>query len=286
MLTPLEKWYDADTPEVSVVIPNFNKSDLTRKCLHALWANTNGYRYEIVVVDNGSSPDDVQNLINAGAHLRLIRLAENRYFGDACNTGAEHSKGRFLVFLNNDAFVTLDWLAPLIGVLDGCLDAGGAGPRFIDPDGQLQEAGAFIDETGNSLRVGQFEPYHPREEFERRIVDYCSAACLAVPKWLFAELGSFDPIYNPAYYEDVDLCLKIAAANRFVYYCPESTVIHIKNATAAHIWNAAELRQIIERNRQKFLSRWGNWLQARAENREIPFPTFGPSSAPHSSNEE
>ena len=284
MLTPLERWYDADTPEVSVVIPNFNKSDLTRKCLDALWANTNGYRYEIVVVDNGSSPDDVQNLVNAGPHLRLITLAENRYFGDACNTGAEHSKGRCLVFLNNDAFVTPDWLAPLIGVLDGCLDAGAAGPRFIDPDGQLQEAGGFIDETGNSLRVGQFKPYHPREEFERRIVDYCSAACLAVPKWLFAELGSFDPIYNPAYYEDVDLCLKIAAANRFVYYCPESTVIHIKNATSAHIWNAAELRQIIERNRRKFLSRWGNWLQARAENHEIPFPTFGPSSASHSSH--
>ena len=55
MLTPREKWYDANTPEVSIIILNFNKSDLTKECLEALWANTFGYRYEIAIVDNGST---------------------------------------------------------------------------------------------------------------------------------------------------------------------------------------------------------------------------------------
>ena len=162
----------------------------------------------------------MRTLVDAEAEFRLIKLPENRYFGQGCNIGAQHSRGRHLVFLNNDVFVTKDWLAPLIGVLDGYPDAGAVGSRMIYPDGRLQEAGAFINEVGYSLQVGTVKLFHPHEEFETKIVDYCSAACLALPKRLFIELGGFDPIFSPAYYEDADICLKIAATNRFVYYCP------------------------------------------------------------------
>jgi GT2 family glycosyltransferase len=278
-MTPLQKWYDGEHPEVSVVILNFNRSDLTKDCLEALWTNTRGYRYEILVVDNGSAPDEVQKLADAGTHFRLIRLPENRHFGAGCNIGAQQSKGRYLVFLNNDAFVTSDWLAPLIRLFVDHSDAGAVGPRLIYPDGRRQEAGAFINETGDNLQVGMVKAYHPGEELETRIVDYCSGACLAIPKQVFNELGGFDPIYDPAYYEDVDLCFKIAAAQKFVYYCPASTVVHVLNATSASVWSAVELQKIVAASRQKFLSRWGDWLRARAENREIPFPHIEPMSA-------
>ena len=280
MLMQRQKWYDADTPEVSVIILNFNKSNLTKECLQAIWKNTFGYRYEIVIVDNGSAPDDLQTLVEAGSHFRLIKLPENRYFSQGCNIGARHSRGRYLVFLNNDAFVMNDWLVPLISVLDNRSDAGAAGPRLINPDGRLQEAGAFINETGQPLQIGKIKPYHPHEEFEVRIVDYCSAACLAIPQKVFAEVGGFDMIYSPAYFEDVDICLKIAATNRLVYYCPESTVVHVQNVTSAAVWIPAEIAQLFERNRKTFLSRWSRWLRARAENCDIPFPTVKPQSAP------
>jgi len=272
MMTPRDMWYDADTPDVSVVILNFNKSDLTRQCLEALWANTFGYRYEIVIVDNGSRAEEVQRLAQAGSHFRLIRLPENRYFGGGCNAGAQQSRGRHLVFLNNDAFVNSNWLQPLIVALEQYPDAGAAGPRMFSPDGRLQEAGAFVNEAAAPLRVGSIASYHPQEEFETRIVDYCSAACLAIPKRLFDELGGFDLLFTPGYYEDVDLCLKIAAASRFVYYCPESTVVHVGSATSNAVWNTAELTELFENNRRKFLARWGGWLKARAENREAPLP--------------
>jgi GT2 family glycosyltransferase len=279
MVTPRENWYDVDAPEVSVIILNFNKSDLTKKCLESVWENTFGFRYEIVVVDNGSTPDEVRALVDAGSHFRLIKLPENYHFGDGSNIGAQHSRGRYLVFLNNDAFVRSNWLKPLIHTLENYPDAGAAGSRFFSPDGQLQEVGGFINEVGQNIQVGTIKPYHPREEFETRIVDYCSAACLALSKKLFDELGGFDPIYSPAYFEDVDICFKIAAKHRFVYYCPESIVVHIRNATSNTVWNAAELVQLVEKNRQTFLSRWGHWLRARTENRAAPFPTFEPSPA-------
>lgn len=116
--------------------------------------------------------------------------------------------------------------------------------------------------------------YHPGEELEVRVVDYCSAACLATLKQVFSELRGFDPIFSPAFYEDVDLCFRIAASGKFVYYCPASTVIHIQSATSTSLWQPAELGRLVSTNRLKFLSRWGNWLRARAENRDMPFPTF------------
>jgi GT2 family glycosyltransferase len=170
--------------------------------------------------------------------------------------------------------VNSNWLEPLISALENYPDAGVAGSRILNPDGGLQEAGAFIDELGHPYQVGTIKPYHPNEELETRVVDYCSGACLAVPKRIFSELGGFDPIFIPGYYEDVDLCLKIASTGRFVYYCADSTVIHVNNATSNAVWSKGELSQLIERNRQKLLSRWGNWLRARAENRDVPFPTF------------
>jgi GT2 family glycosyltransferase len=144
---------------------------------------------------------------------------------------------------------------------------------LINPDGTLQEAGSFIHESGYSLQVGRVGVYHPGEELEWRVVDYCSAACLAVPKAIFRELGGFDPVFCPAYFEDVDLCFRIAATGKFVVYCPASTVMHLKNITAAQIWTPGEMEKIIEANRLKFLSRWGEWLQSRADNHEISFPT-------------
>jgi GT2 family glycosyltransferase len=199
--------------------------------------------------------------------LELIRLEENLGFGQGSNIGAERARGRFLVFLNNDAFVTPNWLGALIGLLEKVPCAGGAGPRFIWPDGRLQEAGSFMTESGDSIQVGRnFKPYDPREEFEVRIVDYCSAACLAVPKTIFAEVGGFDPVYQVAYYEDVDLCFKILAKKKFIYYCPDATVVHLSGMTATTVGDPVQLAKIITANRDTFLGRWGDLLRARAEN--------------------
>jgi GT2 family glycosyltransferase len=266
-------WYDAENPDVSIVIQTFNASELTKKCLSALSANTFGYRYEIIIVDNGSNgsaPEHVQAL--AAVDYRMVYLQAEFNFGEGCNAGAQQAKGEYLVFLNNDVSVNFGWLNPLIETLNGYPDAGAAGARALHPDGGLQEAGAFVDSDGFSIQVGTDKPYHPEEETKIRIVDYCSAACLAIPKALFSRLGGFDPIFRPAYYEDADLCLRIAGAGKRVYCCPQSTVVHIKNSTARIVWSAEELKAVVESNRQRFLRRWGPWLRARGSGHAAPVP--------------
>lgn len=269
------QWYDADNPDVSVIVVNFNRAELTKQCVEAIWENTADYKYEVIIVDNGSSADDVARLAELSGRVKIEFLAENRHFGFGCNLGAGLAKGRDIVFLNNDTCVQPNWLAPLVDVLRDFPEAGAVGSRMVYPDGGIQEAGGFISRDGAPIQVGAIPPYHPDEEFQLRVVDYCSAAALAVPAELFHRLGGFDPAFAPAYYEDVDLCFKIAATGKFVFYCPQSTVVHIKNATSLYLWSPSELNDIVDVNRRRFLDRWGAWLERRASDAVFEPPTLG-----------
>ena len=93
------------------------------------------------------------------------------------------------------------------------------------------------------------------------------------------------------YYEDVDLCFKIASLGKHIYYCPNSTVYHVENATSSEQRVELSLENIVELNKATFLSRWGAWLSARSVNRDCPhtrkffLPTNAPKS-PHASLEK
>lgn len=186
----VEQWYDAEHPEISVIVLNWNKSTLTAQCLHEIWKHTDRVRYEIVVLDNGSRLEDLPGLVGLPGPFRLIRLHTNRMFGEGNNIAAEAAKGKFLLFLNNDCFVTPGWLGPLVKAVRQPLVAA-AGPMFVYPDGKLQECGSFIDSSGDPKQRGKglesiIEPLSIPQS-----VHYVSAACLLVHKRLFEELDGF-----------------------------------------------------------------------------------------------
>ena len=208
-LANARRWCSSEDPIVSILIVNWNAAALTRECIRQIWANTEGYKYEIVIADNGSSPDDVDRLRNLGEGVQLLDLACNRFFGEANNIAAEVSRGRFLCMLNNDAFVQPGWLQPLIKPLAADPQIGATGPLFLFPDGTVQEAGCVIDSRGYPVRYGRGDELPSPVVLESKFVDYISAAALVVSRDVFMEAGGYDLAYEPSYYEDADLCLKI-----------------------------------------------------------------------------
>lgn len=260
----LDAWYEDEFPEVSIIVLNHNRSDLTADCLSAIWRNTFGHKYEVIVVDNGSEQAQLAQLQQTGSNFRLISLPQNRPFGEANNIAVASTTASIVVFVNNDTLVQENWLRPLISLLGSSDRIGAVGPRMLFPDGWLQEAGAYINENGVSMQVGTTEPYHPEEAETARPVDYCSAACLVVRRTVFNAIGGFDPLFAPAYFEDADLCFRMTLLGFHVYYCPSSTIIHIGGETSRTVWDSERIAKIFDTNRRRFLYRWGARLRSRA----------------------
>lgn len=256
-----DAWYDERRPEVSLIVLNYNKPGLTLACLDSLWEHTQGYRYEIILVDNGSEAEAFLDLAPANAGARIVRLEVNRYFGEGNNLGFEASRGPFVMFLNNDVTVGPGWLPPLISRLAGDPSIGAVGPKMVYPDGRLQEAGAEILPDGSSNQIGKGgDPADPAYGNEREVM-YISAAALAIRRETFERVLGFDLCYEPAYYEDSDLGMKIHQLGLRIVYCPETCVTHHENATSAAYAEKLKLNTIVPLNRERFLSRWAPVLK-------------------------
>ena len=144
-----DKKTSAPFVDVSILILNWNKSDLTLKCVESVRRHVGGVNYEIIVVDNGSEFGQAERL-QAGLNgdVRFISLKHNMFFGEGNNIAAEAARGEFLLFLNNDVTVTANCVSALLAQFKNCFSPGAVGPKFLYPNGGLQEAGAFIGPDG------------------------------------------------------------------------------------------------------------------------------------------
>jgi GT2 family glycosyltransferase len=250
------------SPEVSAIVLNWDKALMTVECIVELLDAYGGSgQVEIVVVDNGSGPVDFDDLVHLlPPVVRIVRLLENRYFGEGNNIGVEASSGRTILFLNNDAFVDRRTIPGLLSVLAAHPDAGAVGPLFLYPDRRVQEAGALVTADGTVVQRAKYLEDVPPWLRATEVVDYVSAACLMMPRSVFDELGGFDLAWEPAYYEDVDLCLKLDLIGKRTYFCPSVAVTHVENATSSD--ERLELHNVVAVNREKFISRWGRYLAA------------------------
>ena len=198
----------SDTPQVSIVIPVFNKIAYTAACLRSLAEHAEGIAFETIVVDDGSTDATAQRLAQIDG-IRVHRNAQNLGFVGSCNAGAAMARGEFVVFLNNDTVVTAGWLRALLDCFAQEPDAGLVGSKLVYPDGRLQEAGGIVFSDGSGWNYGRFgDPSDPRYNM-RREADYCSGAAIMLPRALLEKLGGFDTRYAPAYYEDTDLAFAV-----------------------------------------------------------------------------
>ena len=258
----------APNPEVSIVIPVYNKWAYTAACLRSLAETSCAAGFEVIVVDDQSTDETVQRLpaVHGLVHLRN---EQNLGFVGSCNRGAEQARGRYIVMLNNDTQVLDGWLDALLETFERHPDTGLAGARLVYPDGSLQEAGGIVFRDGSGWNYGRDDnPDRPDYQFVRE-VDYCSGACIMLPTDLFRELGGFDGHYAPAYYEDTDLAFRVRAHGLKVRLQPAATIIHHEGVTSGTDLGSGTKRfQAI--NRKKFLQRW------QAELGQYPSPIVDP----------
>ena len=108
------------------------------------------------------------------------------------------------------------------------------------------------------------DPADPRFNYLRE-VDYCSAAALMISADTWEQVRGFDARYDPAYYEDTDLCFGIRAAGKRVLYQPRAEVIHYEGASHGVELNSGVKRNQIT-NQRRFLEKWSVVLAKHGPN--------------------
>ncbi len=264
-----------EQPLVSIVIPVYNRVEYTACCLSSIYKHCPDCRFEIIVIDDGST-DDTEEIISSISGILYIKNPQNQGYIKSINKGVRFVRGRYVLFLNNDIQVQHGWLDELVKVFDIVPEAGIVGSKLIYPSGHLQEAGAILNRDGTAELVGlNHDPSLPEYNIMRE-VDYCSGACILIDKVLFDKLGGFDESFIPAYYEDSDLAMRVRKLGRKVIYQPASIVVH--HMSMSHKGVVFGKAKHIELNKRKFLNRWQTELDDLNRVRLIAFylPQYHP----------
>lgn len=260
-LMPIALQQRAVLPKYSIVILQLNQAQLTINCINSILRNTPLEELEIVVVDNGSRPENIAALAAFKGCIKLLEVGVNRHFGEGNNLGVEYAKGERIILMNNDIVVTAGWLETLATELKE--GVGAVGPCLLYPDELVQEAGGYMMADGSEER--RYMHLHtdvlPVNPFE---CDYASAALLLMRRGDFFAIGGFDLYWEPAYYEDVDLCLRLRALGLKILCCPTARVFHVGNATSSDESLNLSLENIVSINKAKFANRWGPFLLGNA----------------------
>jgi GT2 family glycosyltransferase len=248
-----------DHPLVSIIIPVYNQWYYTYSCLLSILHHTKDIDYEIILADDGSK-DETQNIQAVVENIKVIRNKENLGFIKNCHHASGFAIGKYILFLNNDTNVQQDWLKYLVKVMEKDQSAGIVGPKFLSPNGRIQEAGGIIWQDGSSSHYGYGDtPGKPEYNYVKE-TDYISGAGLMIRKPLWDTIGGFDEQFAPFYYEDTDLAFAARKYGYKVVYQPKSMILHFEGATCGTAVNT-ESKQRMQLNKEKFLEKWRKVLE-------------------------
>lgn len=250
----------AGRPLVSVVMPTFHKPVYTALSVLAALNGLRTLPHEIIIIENGGDAlhhEELLRLFVPHPSVRMVKMSHNRFFGEGSNIGADLAKGEYILFLNNDCFLAPDFgdrLAELLASAAPKVDV--IGSTLLFPNGDIQEFGGFAGDDGQVMQTAKHLPASYLNDLPQlATVGYSSAACLCLSRHALDRVAGFDPLFEPLYYEDTDLCRRLARAGIPIYASRNLRAAHVENATTREFLGLG-FEAHVSRNRRAFARRW------------------------------
>lgn len=233
----------------SIVIPNWNGVYLMEK--HLLHVTEAAPGTEIIIADDMSTDGSVGYLKKNFPAITVVERHIHEGFAANVNAGVARATGDIVVLLNTDVEPEPDFLAPLLS-------------HFADPDvfavGCLEksiEAGKTILRGRGISRWEKGYYVHSRGEVNRVPTAWVSGGSGAFRKSMWKDLGGMDTIYNPFYWEDIDLSYRARKAGWKTVFEPKSIVHHYhEEGKIKREFTSTDIKRIAYRN--QFIFIWKN----------------------------
>lgn len=266
---------------VSIIIPTRDRAELLERCLDGVLQRTSlrvdsGHfelDLEVVVVDNDSVDADAMSLLSRlsdSGKIRVVAGPGEFNFSRLINIGVEAASGEVLVLLNNDVVVQDDgWLIELVTQALRA-EIGAVGALLEHWDGRVQHAGVLVGVNGTAEHAfrewsSTAAGYLGLLRSVRR-VSAVTAACLAIRRDVFVEVGGLDELSLPVELNDVDLCLRVERLGLSVLWTPFARLSHLEGGTRGRGDRAVSVidgltLQRQEAQRSTFIERWRERLE-------------------------
>ena len=224
-------------PMVSIIIPNKDEKESLKACIESIRAKTHYTNYEIIIIENNSTTDEIFHYykeLSRDPQIRLLKWKKGFNYSAINNYGVRHAKGDYLLFLNNDVTViTEDWIEEMLGVCQR-KEVGAVGVKLIYPDNTIQHAGCVIGIGGIAGHMFVNMPANRTGYLHKASIlqdmSAVTAACMMMKRTAFEEAGGFTEKLSVAF-NDVDLCLKVRQQNRLIVYDPYVQLYHMESKT-------------------------------------------------------
>lgn len=247
-------------PLVSVITVNYNQSAVTCDLLESI-RKLSYPNVEIIVVDNASPGDDCDSIKQKYPEIILIKSAENLGFAGGNNLGIKESKGKYLLFINNDTEVIPGFLEPLIDFIETNPEAGMISPkiRYHHTPEMIQYAGysEINPYTIRNYSIGYKEIDHNQYD-QIRPTAFGHGAAMMVSRKVIEKVGMMPDIYF-LYYEELDWGWNIRKAGFSNYYLGTTYILHKESISTGR--NSPLKTYYMARNRILFTRRNINGLQ-------------------------
>ncbi len=228
--------------DLSIIIVSYNTSQITKDCIESvvLSLQSSEIKYEIVVIDNDSSDDSVEQLRILRTKYKQLQLLEsdkNVGFGPANNLGVNKSKGEYILLLNSDTVVLNNAVEKLLAFARSKSDAHFVGGKLLNTNKSSQPSAApyyTIPVVFAALFLkGDYWGLTRSSPTKTKKVGWVSGACILTKKSYFEKLGGFDEEVF-MYMEEVDLLYRAKKIGLDTYFYPNAQFIHIGFASSGN----------------------------------------------------
>ena len=242
-------------PDITLVITNWNGKDLLRECLPSILkavAFDSKRLYEIMVVDDCSTDDSLKFLQEEFPNVNRVKTPVNMGFQKANNYGIKQSDSRLVMPMNNDIKLDEDALFHLAEHFEQGNVFSVSG-KFFGFDGKT----FLYGNRGGYFKNGHFYLYEKEPDDKSQTLFACGGAFM-VDRKRYLELGGFDNLYHPLYYEEIDLSYRALKRGWEVCYEPKSIAYHKVQSTITKQEKKRSIELISARNNYLFV--WKNIL--------------------------